>query len=119
MRLLLLLALTAQVGCASIATQDYTQIKLVSSERGTRFYVDGRRQKRQYVMVNQRQHHEFVGKKSGCEEGYAHFVKGISGFFIFGNLLLFGGLIGMLVDVVADNFEVAKKTTYDVTPDCY
>lgn len=103
-------------GCASIVTQDHAQITLTSSESATKFYLDGNRKHSPIFSVNQRQDHSFTGKKQGCASTTVPFEKGATG-WLFGNIL-FGGIIGLIIDLAADNAEVAKRTTYDVTPDC-
>ena len=118
MKLLLISMLIPLVGCATIATRDRLQVQLTAEEDGTRFYVNGKRRRRPVFTVNQRKDHVFTGKKKGCLATERDFEKGVSGWFVFGNLLLFGGLIGMLVDVVTENYEVGKQTVYDVTPEC-
>ena len=111
-----ILAIFLSAGCASIVTQDHAQITLTSSESATKFYVDGNRKQTNIFSVNQRQDHTFTGKKTGCASTTVPFEKGATG-WLFGNIL-FGGLIGLIIDLAADNAEVAKRTTYDVTPDC-
>ena len=118
MRKLLILLYIPMMACATIVTQDRLQVELTSAEHGTRFYVDGKRKNDSVFTVNQRKDHVFTGKKKGCLATERDFEKGVSGWFVFGNLLLFGGPIGMLVDVATENYEVGKETVYDVTPKC-
>ena len=106
--------------CATIMTQNEAIVTLQSGEPGTKYYVDNRRIRGKGASVsteiNQRRDHIFSGKKSGCENTSVDFKNGISG-WIWGNII-FGGFIGLIVDLAAGGLRVAKQTKYDVTPMC-
>ena len=111
--------LTSQLSCATMFTDRYARVELVSDEARTRYFVNGRRVgkgRRHQLMVNQRKEHFFAGKKKGCETTTTEFQQRVTGWTIV-SVLTVGILV--VVDFVTGAFHVADKTKYDVTPDCY
>ena len=107
--------------CATIMTDNQTRITLTSQEPGTVFYVNDRRIRGRGTtasqMIVQREDHIFTGEKRGCENVSEDYHKRVSG-WIVGNIL-FGGIIGLVIDLATNKFWVAQRKRYDVTPDCY